>query len=160
MSRIRIASTSLIALCIALSGVNSLAQENAGPNLKAEHVLKEWVFPKAEAQGPFSPRGDKAPATDLASQSLGAKEPMAKVWKYYADKCGHKEKFPGKGAGVRDGTGNTKARYLMNFSGGSERAKAYRCTFAYNTDRYTVFVEIASGWDDPTTGIELTVATR
>jgi hypothetical protein len=164
MNSIRIASSCLIGLVIALWGSSAAAQEKAGPKLKVEVVLKEWFLPKADVQGPFWPRKEKGSGdiayTDMASQSLGAKEPMEKVWRFYADKCGHKGKFPGQGAGVRDGTGNEKARYLMSFSGGSERNKAYRCTFAYNTDRYTVFVEVASGWDEPSTGVHVTVATR
>jgi hypothetical protein len=85
---------------------------------------------------------------------------MEKVWKHYGDKCGHKGKFPGQGANIRDGTGNKKARYLMNFSGGSQGNKAYRCTFAYKTDRYTVFVELVSGWEDQSTLVQVTVGTR
>jgi hypothetical protein len=49
---------------------------------------------------------------------------------------------------------------MMNFSGGSNRSKAYRCTVAYNTDRYTVFVELGSGWEDQSTGVEVTVGVR
>jgi hypothetical protein len=48
----------------------------------------------------------------------------------------------------------------MSFSGGSERNKTYRCTFAYNTDRYTVFIELASGWEDQSTGAQVTAGTR
>jgi hypothetical protein len=152
------------ALALAFDGLCSSAQEKVGDKVKAEDVLKEWVFPKADVQGPYWPRNDKDTKqigyTDLACQSFAPKEPMEKVWKFYADKCGHTGKFPGPGGVVRDGTGIDKARYLMSFSGGSERSKAYRCTFAYNTDRYTVFVELASGWEDQSTGVEVTVGTK
>ena len=155
---------SVCAFLLAFLGLRSSAQDKVGDKLKAEDMLKEWVFPKAKVQGPYWPRNDKdtkqAGHTDLASQSLAPKEPMEKVWKYYADKCDHKGKFPGPGAGVRDGTGNEKARYLMSFSGGSQRNKTYRCTFAYNTDRYTVFVELASGWEDQSTAVQVTVGTK
>jgi len=154
----------LCALLLAFQGLRSPAQDKVTGRLKAEDVLKEWAFPKADVQGPYWPRGGKDTKevghADLASQSFAPKEPMEKVWKYYADKCGHKGKFPGPGAGVRGGTGNGKARYLMNFSGGSEGNKTYRCTFAYNTARYTVFVELASGWGDKSTGVQVTVGTR
>jgi hypothetical protein len=155
----------LCAFVLAFLGMRSPAQDKGGDKRKAEDVLKEWVFPKADVVATYLPRNDAKDAkelghADLASQLLVPKEPMEKVWKYYADKCGHKGKFPGPGAGVRDGTGNNKARYLMNFSGGSNRSKAYRCTFAYNTDRYTVFVELGSGWEDQSTGVEVTVGVR
>jgi hypothetical protein len=154
----------LCALLLALRGQRSPTEEKDGPKLKAEDVLKEWVFPKAEVHGPYWPRNDKDAKelghADLASQSLAPQESMEKVWKYYADKCGHKGKFPGPGVGVREGTGNEKARYLMNFSGGADGNKAYRCTFTYNTDRYTVFIELGSGWQDPSTGVQVTVGTR
>jgi hypothetical protein len=154
----------LCALLLAFPGLRSPAEDKVGEKLKAEDVLTEWVFPKADVQGPYWPRNDKdtkeGKHADLASQSFEPKQPMEKVWQHYADKCGHKGKFPGPGAGVKDGAGNNKARYLMNFSGGSERNKAYRCTFAYNTDRYTVFIELASGWEDKSTGVEVTVGIR
>jgi hypothetical protein len=152
----------LSALLLAVQGLRSSARDKAGDTLKAEDVLKEWGFPKADVQGPYWPRNDKDTKehADLANQALTAKEQMEKVWKYYADKCGHKGKFPGPGAGVRDGTGTSKARYLMNFSGGCEGHKAYRCTFAYHTDRYTVFVELSSGWADQSTGVQVTVGTK
>jgi hypothetical protein len=154
----------LCALLLAIQGLRSPAEDQVGDKLKAEDVLKEWVFPKAEVQGPYWPRKDndakELKHADLASQWFAPKESMDKVWKYYADKCGHKGKFPGPGAGVKDGAGNNKARYLMNFSGGSERNKTYRGTFAYNTDRYTVFIELASGWEDESTGVQVTVGTR
>ena len=154
----------LSGLLLAFPALRSPAEDRVGDRRKAEDVLQEWVFPRADVQGPYWPRKDndarELKHPDLASQSFAPKEPMEKVWKHYAEKCGHKGKFPGPGAGVRDGTGNDKARYLMNFSGGSERNKTYRCTFAYNTDRYTVFVELASGWEDQSTGVEVTVGTR
>jgi hypothetical protein len=152
----------LCALLLALQGLRSSARDKAGDTLKAEDVLKEWGFPKADVQGPYWPRNDKDTMehADLANQSLTAKESMENVWKYYAEKCGHKGKFPGPGAGVRDGTSNEKGHYLMNFSGGSQRAKAYRCTFAFNTHRYTVFVELTSGWEDQSTAVQVTVGTR
>jgi hypothetical protein len=128
---------------------------------------QRYFFPfisKADVQGPYWPRNDKdtkeGKHADLASQSFEPEQPMEKVWQHYADKCGHKRKFPGPGAGVKDGAGNNKARYLMNFSGGSERNKTYRCTFGYNTDRYTDFIELASGWEDKSTGVEVTVGIR
>jgi hypothetical protein len=165
MKSLRIPLAFTLGLCVLLvifPGVRSTAQEKVGGKLKAEDVLKDWVFPKVEVQGPYWPRNDNAAGgyPDLANQGFAPKEPMEKVWKFYADKCGHKGQFPGQGAGIRDGTGNEKARYLMNFSGGNQRHKAYRCTFAYNTDRYTVFVELASGWEDQSTGVEVTVGTR
>jgi hypothetical protein len=149
---------------LAFPGLRSPAGDKVGDKLKAEDVLQEWVFPKVDVQGPYWPRNGKdakeGKHADLASQSFAPKEPMEKVWKHYADKCGHKGKFPGPGAGVRDGAADGKARYLMSFSGGSERNKTYRCTFAYHTARYTVFVELASGWGDQSTGAQVTVGTR
>lgn len=152
----------LCVLLLAFQGLRSSARDKAGDKVKAEDVLKEWVFPKADVQGPYWPRSDKDfKHADLASQSLAPEQPMEKVWKYYADKCGYKNKFPGPGAAVRDGTGDEKARYLMNFlGGGAEHNKTYRCTFTYNTDRYTVFVELASGWEDRSTAVQVTVGTR
>lgn len=109
----------LCVLLLAFQGLRSSARDKAGDKVKAEDVLKEWVFPKADVQGPYWPRSDKDfKHADLASQSLAPEQPMEKVWKYYADKCGYKNKFPGPGAAVRDGTGDEKARYLMNFLGG------------------------------------------
>ena len=167
MRSMRIPVCCALGLCgilLAFHGLRSPAEDKVGDKLKAEDVLKEWVFPKADVQGPYWPRNDKdakeGKHADLASQSFEPKESMEKVWKHYADKCGHKGKFPGPGAGVKDGAGDDKARYMMNFSGGSERSKTYRCTFAYNTDRYTVFVELASGWEDHSTGAQVTVGTR
>ena len=152
------------AVLLAFLGFRSPVRDRVVDKPKAEGLLKEWVFPRADVQGPYWPRGGKDTKevghADLASQSFAPKEPMEKVWKYYADKCGHKGNFPGLGAGVRDGTGNSEARYLMNFSGGSERTKTYRCTFAYNTDRYTVFVELTSGWEDQSTAVEVTLGTK
>lgn len=152
----------LCALLLAVNGLRSSAQDKGADKLKAEDVLKEWVFPKADVHGRFWPRNEKDPKghADLATQWLASKEPMEKVWKYYADKCGHTKKFPGAGAVIIDGSGNEKSRYLMNFSGGSEGNKAYRCSFAYNTDRYTVFVELASGWKDQSTAVHVTIGTR
>ena len=154
----------LCALLLVLQGLRSPAEDKVGDKPKAEDVLNGWGFPKADVQGPYWPRNDKdtkeGKYADLASQSFEPKEPMEKVWEHYADKCGHKGKFPGPGTGVTHGAGDDKARYLMNFSGGSERNKTYRCTFAYNTDRYTVFIELASGWEEESTGVQVTVGTR
>ena len=152
------------AVLLAFLGFRSPVRDRVVDKPKAEGLLKEWVFPRADVQGPYSPRNDQDTKevgySDLASQCLAPAEPMEKVWKFYADKCGHKGNFPGPGAGVRDGTGNSEARYLMNFSGGSERTKTYRCTFAYNTDRCTVFVELTSGWQDQSTAVEVTLGTK
>jgi hypothetical protein len=148
----------VFALSVAFQGMSSPAQEKGGRKLKAEDVLKEWVFPEAEVHGPNWPRDDEH--ADLANAWFAPKEPMEKVWKYYAGRCGHKGKFPGPGAGSRAGTGNDKARYLMTCSGGSNRSKTYRCTFAYNTGRYMVFVELASDWEGESTAVEVTVGTR
>jgi hypothetical protein len=154
----------LCGLLLAFQGLRSPADDKVGDKREAEDVLQEWVFPKADVQGPYWPRKDndakELKHADLASQSFAPKEPMEKVWKHYADKCGHKGKFPGPGACVKDGAGNDTARYLMTFSGGSEASKMYRCIFAYNTDRYTVFIELASGWEAQSTGVEVTVGTR
>jgi hypothetical protein len=145
----------LCALLLSFAGPRSSAEDKLGDKPKAEDVLKDWAFPKADALGPYWPRKDNDPKelghADLASQSFAPKEPMEKVWKFYADKCGHKGKFPGPGGSSGDGTGNEKARYLMTFLGGANHNKVYRCTFAYNTDRYMVFVELASGWEDQST---------
>jgi hypothetical protein len=155
----------LCALFLAFQGLRSSAQEKVGGKQKAVDVLKEWEFPKAEVHGPYWPRTDDKVAKelahlDLANQWQAPKEPMERVWKYYADKCGHKGKFPGPGAAHRAGTGNEKARYLMNFAGGSNRSQSYRCTFAYNTDRYMVFVHLVSSWEDQVTSVDVTVGTR
>ena len=154
----------LCALLVAFQSLRSQAQDKVGDKPKAEDVLKEWAYPKVDVQGPYWPKNDadgkEGRHADLASQSLAPPDPMEKVWKHYAEKCGHKGKFPGPGTVTRDGSGTEKSRCLMNFSGGSERNKAYRCTFAYNTDRHTVFVELVSGWDDKSTSVQVTVGTR
>jgi hypothetical protein len=154
----------LCGLLLAFFSRHSPAGDKVGDKPKAEDVLKEWGFPKADGLGPYWPRNDKdakeGKHADLASQYFEPKEPMEKVWKYYADKCDHEGKFPGTGAGTKDGTGNEKRRYMMDFSGGSQHSKVYRCTFVYNTERYTVFVQLVSGWEDQSTGVYVTAGTR
>src|SRR5262249_19231021 len=120
----------LCALSLAFQGLRSPAEDKVGDKRKAQDVLQEWGFAKADLRGPVRPRNGKDARdpkhADLASQSFAPKEPMEKVWQHYADKCSHKGKFPGPGAGVKDGACNDKARFLINFSGGSERNKTYR----------------------------------
>ena len=76
----------LCGLLLAFPGLRLPAEDKVGDKRKAEDVLQEWAFPKADVQGPYWPRDGKdakeGKHADLASQSFAPKEPMEKVWKH------------------------------------------------------------------------------
>ena len=136
----RIAWSVPSALLVAVIAVASMSESRASNDPKAQRprsdeVAEQWRFPGALEAGisnhPTNPT--------LQLEDYVIKQPLGKVWEFYAQKCGYDKPYREAEGHEVHGKNKDGGLYIVHDRFLDGRRWTY---FAYNTDRFTVAVTI------------------
>ena len=148
---LRIACSLAVLAAATLAASGSAAQGPTTTKPHADVIASQWRFPGALEAGITSHPTNPI----LQLEEYAVKQPLGKVWKFYAEKCGFDKEYKEDVVYQTQGKNAEGGLFIVHDRILNGRRWGY---FAYNTKQYTVSVFIVPVPDDPkSTSIAVTV---